>query len=347
MPSLLLGGSAAARDGQFRALATSQDLSNWRSLLLKVGCDDLRIGLYLHLQQPMYALVPLSRFWAISWKESVAIDSDYSQCLPGTATVTSQTTSTSTASTSTPPTSTVTPTTTTSQTTTSTGSPTTTSTGATPTGSQIRAVEDPVFHFYLQDSGQWLFPLIYFGYSSFVLQQEVCLSLAPKLLVAISQLTARYLWINPMAPSSTSIWTLPERHLISPSHLEPPLQPQIGVSKATPSSPQLPGNSTLLHVPRAYQLFTISSCKMAMTLHRARVARFKPSICLACARYQSAAPVWHHASCTIDLLAWCILSMSIDRKKCAHASWTGTLIEKDSCGYKGLIITGKEGSTLP
>jgi len=77
----------------------------------------------------------------------------YSQCLPGTATITSQTTTSSTISTSTSPTSTVTPTTTISQTTTSTGSPTTTSTGATPTGSQIRAVTAPVFHFYLQSSG--------------------------------------------------------------------------------------------------------------------------------------------------------------------------------------------------
>ncbi|KAK7687074.1 hypothetical protein QCA50_009574 [Cerrena zonata] len=31
--------------------------------------------------------------------------------------------------------------------------PTTTSTGATPTGSQIRAVENPVYHFYLQNKG--------------------------------------------------------------------------------------------------------------------------------------------------------------------------------------------------
>ncbi|KAF9452397.1 carbohydrate-binding module family 1 protein [Macrolepiota fuliginosa MF-IS2] len=61
----------------------------------------------------------------------------HSQCLP-------ETTSTITTST---PISTVAPTST------SPSSATTTSSGATPTGSQIRAVQDPVFHFYLQNNG--------------------------------------------------------------------------------------------------------------------------------------------------------------------------------------------------
>ncbi|KDR75900.1 hypothetical protein GALMADRAFT_248678 [Galerina marginata CBS 339.88] len=76
----------------------------------------------------------------------------YSQCLPGTATTTSPTTtkpSSTSTSTTTKPTTTSTSTTTKSTTTTA----TTTSTGATPTGSQIRTVQAPVFHFYLQNSG--------------------------------------------------------------------------------------------------------------------------------------------------------------------------------------------------
>ncbi|KAF8161088.1 hypothetical protein B0H34DRAFT_365708 [Crassisporium funariophilum] len=64
----------------------------------------------------------------------------YSQCLPGTATVTTK------------------PVTTTPVTTTPGGGttfvpPTTTISGPTPIGSQIRAVQAPVFHFYLQNSG--------------------------------------------------------------------------------------------------------------------------------------------------------------------------------------------------
>jgi len=74
----------------------------------------------------------------------------YSQCLPGTASTSSSTTiKPSSTSTTTKPTTTSTGTTTTSTTTTA----TTTSTGATPTGSQIRTVQDPVFHFYLQNIG--------------------------------------------------------------------------------------------------------------------------------------------------------------------------------------------------
>ncbi|CAL1707580.1 unnamed protein product [Somion occarium] len=74
----------------------------------------------------------------------------YSQCVPGAAppatTVTSATppppssTPTSSPTTPTPPTTTTTP-------------PTTTVTGPAPTGSQIRAVQDPVFHLYLQNKG--------------------------------------------------------------------------------------------------------------------------------------------------------------------------------------------------
>ncbi|KAF5385913.1 hypothetical protein D9615_002549 [Tricholomella constricta] len=60
---------------------------------------------------------------------------DYSQCLPGTATTTPGTTTT--------PTTTTTPG----------GTSTTTTTGPSATGSQIRTVQDPVYHFYLQNSG--------------------------------------------------------------------------------------------------------------------------------------------------------------------------------------------------
>ncbi|TFK86887.1 carbohydrate-binding module family 1 protein [Polyporus arcularius HHB13444] len=67
----------------------------------------------------------------------------YSQCIPGAAS--STTIATAPGSTITPPTSTVP--------TTVPQGPTTTSTGATPTGSQIRAVEGPVYHFYLQTNG--------------------------------------------------------------------------------------------------------------------------------------------------------------------------------------------------
>ncbi|KAF8906539.1 hypothetical protein CPB84DRAFT_1822831 [Gymnopilus junonius] len=66
----------------------------------------------------------------------------YSQCLPGSATVTTGTT-TATTKTSTSSTSLSTSSTTSS----------TTSSAATPTGSQIRSVTDPVYHFYLQISG--------------------------------------------------------------------------------------------------------------------------------------------------------------------------------------------------
>ncbi|KAI0061856.1 hypothetical protein BV25DRAFT_1804913 [Artomyces pyxidatus] len=66
----------------------------------------------------------------------------YSQCLPGTA---------SSSSTTSIVTSSATPTTTISGSTSQTA--TTTSTGATPTGSQIRADQDPVYHFYLQNQG--------------------------------------------------------------------------------------------------------------------------------------------------------------------------------------------------
>lgn len=54
---------------------------------------------------------------------------DYSQCLPGTGSPGSTTTS------SLPP--------------------STTSSGPTPTGSQIRTVQDPVYHFYLQNNGKY------------------------------------------------------------------------------------------------------------------------------------------------------------------------------------------------
>lgn len=61
----------------------------------------------------------------------------YSQCLPGAGPTTAPTT----APTTTKPTTTVP------------GPTTTTTGGATPTGSQIRTVQDPVYHFYLQNSG--------------------------------------------------------------------------------------------------------------------------------------------------------------------------------------------------
>jgi hypothetical protein len=66
---------------------------------------------------------------------------DYSQCIPGAAT-TSVVSSSPPPSTTSDPNPTVLPT-----------SPTTTSSGPAPTGSQIRAVNDPVYHFYLQDYG--------------------------------------------------------------------------------------------------------------------------------------------------------------------------------------------------
>ncbi|PPQ67282.1 hypothetical protein CVT25_005866 [Psilocybe cyanescens] len=71
----------------------------------------------------------------------------YSQCLPGAATVTiPQSTSTITSiSTTTKSTTTIGGGTTTTA--------TTTATGAAPTGSQIRSVQAPVYHFYLQNSG--------------------------------------------------------------------------------------------------------------------------------------------------------------------------------------------------
>ncbi|KAH9931121.1 uncharacterized protein BXZ73DRAFT_90199 [Epithele typhae] len=67
-----------------------------------------------------------------------ALNDYYSQCVPGAATG-----STSTAA----------PTSTTTSAGTAPQTPTSTSTGATPTGSQIRAVEGPVYHFYLQNQG--------------------------------------------------------------------------------------------------------------------------------------------------------------------------------------------------
>lgn len=64
---------------------------------------------------------------------------DYSQCVPGAASSPPVTTSTPTATPTSP-----------GQSSTS-STPTSTSTGATPTGSQIRADQDPVYHFYLQN----------------------------------------------------------------------------------------------------------------------------------------------------------------------------------------------------
>lgn len=64
---------------------------------------------------------------------------DYSQCVPGTSTsISLPPPSPPATTTSAPP---------------STSAPTSTSTGPTPTGSQIRADDDPVFHFYLQSNG--------------------------------------------------------------------------------------------------------------------------------------------------------------------------------------------------
>ncbi|TFK44699.1 hypothetical protein BDQ12DRAFT_30929 [Crucibulum laeve] len=66
----------------------------------------------------------------------------YSQCLPGASpSSSSQGGTTTTTRTTTTPIGTTTTT------------PTSTSTGATPTGSQIRTVQSPVYHFYLQNSG--------------------------------------------------------------------------------------------------------------------------------------------------------------------------------------------------
>ncbi|KAJ3570368.1 hypothetical protein NP233_g4451 [Leucocoprinus birnbaumii] len=64
----------------------------------------------------------------------------YSQCLPGTAGSSSASSAPTTGPTTTPTSS-------------STSSATTTSSGAAATGSQIRAVTNPVFHFYLQNNG--------------------------------------------------------------------------------------------------------------------------------------------------------------------------------------------------
>ncbi len=90
----------------------------------------VRVTLITHLRAPVAPLLT----------DPVA---DYSQCIPGAAS--STTIATAPGSTITPPTSTVP--------TTVPQGPTTTSTGATPTGSQIRAVEGPVYHFYLQNKG--------------------------------------------------------------------------------------------------------------------------------------------------------------------------------------------------
>ncbi|KAF4620324.1 hypothetical protein D9613_000684 [Agrocybe pediades] len=68
---------------------------------------------------------------------------DYSQCLPGSAQPAPTTTSV--------PQPITTTTSVTGGTTTVPTSPTTTSSGATPTGSQIRSVQAPVYHFYLQN----------------------------------------------------------------------------------------------------------------------------------------------------------------------------------------------------
>ncbi|KAI0699250.1 hypothetical protein BC835DRAFT_1503416 [Cytidiella melzeri] len=69
----------------------------------------------------------------VSGTVCTTLNAYYSQCIPGAASSVPTTSSGVTSSgTPTPP-------------------PTTTSSGPTPTGSQIRAVNDPVFHFYLQE----------------------------------------------------------------------------------------------------------------------------------------------------------------------------------------------------
>ena len=102
---------------------------------------DLRFGLCMHGAQRLYVPFMTPRAPDVpSLTDPVA---DYSQCIPGAAS--STTVATAPGSTTTPPTSTVP--------TTVPQGPSTTTTGATPTGSQIRAVEAPVYHFHLQNKG--------------------------------------------------------------------------------------------------------------------------------------------------------------------------------------------------
>lgn len=82
---------------------------------------------------------------------------DYSQCIPGTATTDVPPPSTA------PPTSTVAPPT------------TSTASGPAPTGSQIRAVNDPVFHFYLQDNGKSTLLVVFHALLIFLSDGEVVL----------------------------------------------------------------------------------------------------------------------------------------------------------------------------
>jgi hypothetical protein len=79
-------------------------------------------------------------------------EKDYSQCTPGSGSSSSSSASSSSkTSSSSSSSSTGTKTTTTI---TTTASSTSTAPSSTGTGYQIRAVEDPVFHFYLQDNGE-------------------------------------------------------------------------------------------------------------------------------------------------------------------------------------------------
>lgn len=96
----------------------------------------------------------------------------YSQCLPGASTTSGSTTSVTT---------TVTTTTTS----------TTTSTGPAPTGSQIRTVQDPVYHFYLQNKGG--VPVLGAEASSgyFTIGKTIALTGSPTLYLNISPDTSK------------------------------------------------------------------------------------------------------------------------------------------------------------
>lgn len=146
MPNLLLGVNVGVKDGKSKYLINFP-LHGGLNFCIKVRRNDLCIRLYVHLQQSLYAL----ELYLLIGKSQGPINLDYSQCLPGTATVTTTTSTTKTTTTTT-----VGTTTTTTSSTTTTGTATTTTTGATPTGSQIRTVQDPVYHFYLQNSGNKL-----------------------------------------------------------------------------------------------------------------------------------------------------------------------------------------------
>ncbi|KAJ7594145.1 hypothetical protein C8J56DRAFT_1121337 [Mycena floridula] len=118
----------------------------------------------------------------------------YSQCIPGTS-----------------------GTTTTASSGTTTGSPTTTSTGPAPTGSQIRTVQDPVFHFYLQNKGgvPVLGPEASSGY--FALGKTISLSGSSPLFLNLAPSSTSYQALTLNSTAVTTDWGLEGDTIITTS----------------------------------------------------------------------------------------------------------------------------------